>query len=268
MKQLCLLIISLCTLTANGNVVDEARKFCDARDYNAAVSVINEQISREGASSGLFYDLGVIYYKAGNHGAAALNFGKALRMDPSNSAAKNNSMVVAAEVQQLNESLTGDRNLDPAPQIPGVVERLSQFIVARGSNFWCIIAISVFIIGVAGIGLYLLVESVPLRKTGFFGGIGMIILAGLLFMSSISARRAQLSRDEAVIMVSQAQLKSQPDASAKDVAAPLSGGTIVKILSAKTAPDKTEWVYVFLNTDYSGWLRLSDIENISVAVMK
>ena len=268
MRYLYIFILALSCLGTKADVADEALKFCEARNYNAAINLINEEIARNGASSGLYYDLGVAYYKAGNFGASALNFEKALRMDPSNSEAANNCKVIASDVMRLNESLTGDRNLDPSPQAAGIADSISNFISERGSDFWCILAVMALIIGIVGIGVYFLSAGVTIRKVGFFGGIGVIVLSVVLFLCALVARRAQLSTDKAVVMSAQVQLKSHPDATAKDIAAPLAGGTILKIISMKEDNDKTRWAEVYLNADYTGWLPTADLEIVTVPGMK
>ena len=268
MRYIIAFLISLSFCMAKADAVGDARKFADARNYNAAISLLNEEISRGGASSGLYYDLGVVYNKSGNLGASALNFAKALRLDPSNKEAKNNSLVVAADVQRLNESLTGDKNLDPTPQISGAGEKISGALAACGSNFWCVLAIVTFIIGISAIGVYFLSAGVTVRKIGFFGGIAVILLSCVLFIFALVARNSQLATDRAVIMSAQVQLKSAPGENGKDIAAPLAGGTLVKVVSTRQMDDKTQWAEVFLNTDYNGWIPASDLEIINIPGMK
>ncbi len=260
---LALLLFSMSAHAADA--VTEAKKYCDAKDYTAAIAVMQEQLAQKGSSPELYFDLAGIYYKAGNFGASVLNYNRALQMRPDFKEARNNLKAVNADVHKLNESLCGDKNLDPAPATLGAIASVRNHISDAGSDFWLVCAIVAFLIGICAFVAYLLMRNVTVRKFGFFGAGGCILLSAICVVFSFLARDAQLSVDTCVLMQQEATLKVSPTVESKTAAAPIAGGTTLRILSSTKDKDGKEWVNLFLNNDYSGWLPVSEVEIITVS---
>lgn len=250
------------------DAVAEARRLYEAKDYMGAIGLLQKELNEKGFSAELYYDLGNVYYKAGNYGAAILNYERALCLKPSMSLASNNLAVASNDVLRINESLTGDRNLDPSPATPTALQSLYGMIVSRGSNFWCVTSIVLFLLAVAAVICYLFFKGVALRKTGFFGGGILLLLSALSLLFSFMARGAVLSSRNAVVMAREIQLRANPSADAKETGAPLANGTLLQVVEERAGADGKPWVCVYLNGDYTGWIPASDIEKVNVPGLK
>lgn len=264
-------VMALCAIVffhAGAETESEARKLYESKDYMGAISLIQQELTTYGASPELYFDLGNVYYKAGNHGAAILNYERALCLDPSMVPAANNLAVAADDVLRINESLTGDRNLDPVAAAPTALQSLATMITSRGSNFWCVASIILFMLAIAAVIVYLFCEGVTIRKIGFFGGGVMIVFSVLALTFSFMARSEVLGGSKAVIMSKEVQLRVNPSSSAKEVAAPLANGTLIKLIEERKGDDGKNWTLVYLNADYTGWLPSSDVEKIIVPGLK
>jgi len=267
MRNIFLILIVLCAPMLRAQTLPiEARvkQYCDARNYNSAISVLQGELTRSGSSPALYCNLGNVYYMAGNFGAATLNYSRALRLDPRNAQALNNLKVVRAQVQQLNEAECGDRNLDVSPASPDVMQSIGAWIASRGSNFWCVLSIVLFVLCITAVAIYLLVANVAVRKWGFFGAGALLLFSGISLGCSAVARNAVRSTGKAVVMTPTVTLKSNFAQESKDVAAPITGGTEVTVTDRRTDAAGTQWVRVYLNADYAGWLHAADVEVISV----
>lgn len=263
---LLLLIVAISPALA-ADINKEVADALKAKNYDKAITDLQSEMAR-GSSTELYYDLGNVYYAAGNYGAAVLNYERALRLDPHNSQAKNNLAYTQNEVVKLNEALRGDRNIDPYPAAPSALHALKLFVITPGSDFWCVVSIALFLLAVISFAVYLLVQPVKVRKITFFGSGILVILAAVSLCFSFVSRSAMLSKDEVVIMAAQVNLKSAPGAKGKDVAAPIVSGTVLKLIGQPKKTDGAEWINVSLNGDYTGWLQLSDAEIITVPELK
>lgn len=261
------LVIALCVIAffhAVAETESEARKLYESKDYMGAISLMQKELTTKGASPELYFDLGNVYYKAGNYGAAVLNYERALCLDPSMDQAANNLAVATDDVLRINESLTGDRSLDPVAAAPTALHSLSMMITSLGSNFWCVTSVILFILAVAAVIIYVFCKGVMIRKFGFFGGGIILVLSVIALIFSFMARADVLDGDKAVIMSREAHMRVAPSSASKEVAAPLANGTLVKRLEERKGEDGENWTLVYLNADYTGWLPSADIEKIAV----
>lgn len=237
-------------------------------DYIQAVELLQRTLAEQGSSSALFYDLGNAYSKAGNPGAAVLNYEKALRLDPGNAAARSNLHYTENMVQLANESEVGDRNLDPAPAPLSFTDSIRAGISTFSSNAWAVTSVMLFFLFIGCAVLYLFFSGVALRKVGFFGGGICLVLSLAAYCFSTLSRSDILAEQTAVLMQSQATLLSSPQADAKPVAMPLSSGTKFKVTGTQKADDGTVWTRLYLNSDYTGWLPASYVEIVRVPGLK
>lgn len=269
MQRLIYIIVMIAMLPVSLAAVSvkEISSLAKNKNYDMAIALLQEQLAQEGSSASIYYDLGNLYYKAGNWGAAVLNYSRALRLDPSDAMARNNLMVVQNDVQKLNEVLCGDKNLDPSPASTSAFGTLLDSIVNRGSNFWTVLSLVIFFMAVLAAAGYLFFHGVLLRKCGFFGCGILLLLSIISLICAYVARNRVLSADAGVVMVKEMQLYSAASDDSKLVAAPVCSGTEVRITGYKTnAGDK--WAQVFINSDYVGWVPASDIEVITLPGLK
>lgn len=261
----CLFLLYLCIFASLSlSAAENADSAYAKGDYLNAISLWQRQIKSAGVSSELFYNLGNAYSKAGNPGAAVLNYKKSLKLNPNNSDAKNNLRYTEALVLVANESQVGDKTLDPTPEPLTFFNAISHGIASLGSNFWAILTIVCFLLMMSAVVIYVFVKNVRFRKIGFFGAGILFLMSGAMYACAYVSRSIQTARTEAVVMDNDVAIYASPSVKSKKVAAPLSAGTVVRLLGVHN--DKNageEWSEIYLNADYAGWVPSSSIEAVS-----
>ena len=232
-------------------------------DYLLSVSLYQKVLKDYGANSELYYDLGNVYVKLENYGSAVLNYRRALKIKPSNRNAANNLAYVEQLVSLENEGKVLSTNLDPTPKNKSLMESVWDMAHKPGSNALAWIAASFFIIACGGMALVAFATSSKWKKIGF-GMTCSLIVSIVCFIVSISAKSAVKEVTECVLILPEASLKEQPDAGAKDVGVPLTGGTTFRLIKESRDKDSTRWVNVMLNDDFTGWLPGDAVELVEV----
>ena len=265
-----LLTTALCLVQSMGIAAAEvsAEKVYAAGDYQTAIRELENMRSAGTSSSELYYDLGNAYFQSGNVGAAVLNYNKALRLSPGNTDARHNLDFVREQVRLANETLTDGKNIDPTPADVGIVDYICNGIARCSSNTWAVVAVIIFLLLLGCVVIYMFCANVMLRKTGFFGSIGLLILCVVAIYCAVLSKRATLATDTCVLLSDEVTLRENASPDAKAVATPLSAGTMFKVLESTKTEDGTLWTEVYLNTDYTGWLPSSDIAIIELPEMR
>jgi len=258
------LVLFCCAAVARAFAADTPEQYYSHGDYESAIRMFEQQRADGKSGTELFYNLGNAYSAIGDQGAAVLNYEKSLRMDPSNEKARNNLAYSANLVQLANESMTEGKNMDPTPAEVGFVDRLGDGVARTDSNTWAVWAVVFFVLAVAGAAAYIFVQPVEWRKVGFFGGIFSLVLCAAGIWLSVISKQHALSKDTCVLMASEAQLKLKPDTAVQSVGTPLCAGTRFKVMDNGKGTDGTDWVQLYLNAEYSGWLPLSDVAIVEV----
>lgn len=244
---------------------DNASRAYVSGDYDRAIAIYEKDIQSGGASTGLYYNLGNAYAQSGRPGLAVLNYEKSLRLDPSNSQARNNLQYTESLVQIANEALTEGKNIDPTPADRSFFDWIRSGISRFSSDVWSVIAVCFFMLCISGIVSYLFVSSVGVKKVGFFGGgVCLLLTCIALWFASIS-KSAAIDNSLGVLISGEASLRLDPSVDSKTVACPLSSGTRFKILGVKKGKDGKEWMHLYLNAEYTGWLESDNIARLMVA---
>lgn len=218
-----------------------------ARDgkYAEAVDAYEAILAEGRESAALYYNLGYSYFKQGMLGKSILNFERSKLLNPSD-----------ADV---------DVNLEQAYALTDKMQEVEPLLLARlwgsvcnllSSDGWAVAFVVFFALALAGVGCFLLLDSVAARKFGFFSAI--LLLCAAVFSVSVSLRkRAQIEDGaDAIIMVSSVNLTTSPDKNATQMAV-LHEGTKVRIVDALG-----EWIEVRLKDGNVGWLRRAEVEKI------
>lgn len=253
-----------CMAKSQREVLQEAAKAYNDSDYVKCVSLYQNLLKEEGADSELYYNLGNAYTCLENYGSAVLNYRKALKLDPLNSAASHNLAYVEQIVSLSNERMVEDRNLDPTPENPSFFSRVRGWLESPGSNFWAWISGVGFVVVCVSAALYFFASATNLKKVGFFVALGTLLISVGAYVLSCTSRRSALSQTECVLMMPQGILKEQPSEKAKDVAVPLHGGTTFRLLNYGEDADKNRWVKVWLNDDFTGWIPAENVEVVKI----
>lgn len=222
-------------------------------NFQLAEQLYLESIKRDGTSSTIFYNLGNAYYRQGNLGKAIVNYERALKLDPTNSDARDNLEFVKSKIT--------DRQIDEG----SIMTTLWNNIVGLfKANTWAWIAVILFALFLAGAFTYMLSSVVMIKKLSFFGGIIVFILCATAIIISFAASNRMTENRYAIILPPSAQLSTTPREARTQAeeAFLLHEGTKVEIVdSISTAADGT-WYEVKVGGRERAWIKASEAERI------
>ena len=198
-------------------------------------------------SAALYCNLGNAYFKDGNIPYAILYYERALKLDPSYSDARFNLELLNANIQ--------DR-IDPVPELI-LKTWVDRICYMADSDAWAVLFIMFFALCLGLMILFLKGATIGIRRTGFFAGIAVLLVAVSCLSFSLSQRKDYMRADEAVIVRPVTSVKSSPSGeSSKDLFV-LHEGTKVKLI------DKVgTWNNIELADGRQGWIPSSDVEVI------
>lgn len=125
------------------------------------------------------------------------------------------------------------------------------------SDAWAVCFLVLLALALAMALLFILAPTAGGRRTGFFTGIVLIILAAFSISFSVWQKKDYMSADEAVVMRPVSSVKSSPSAEASTDLFVLHEGTKVKIID-----EVGSWNNIELADGRQGWIRSNDIEVI------
>ena len=198
-------------------------------------------------SAALYCNTGDACFKAGNVPGAILYYERALKLDPSYSDARYNLELLNMGIQ--------DR-IDPVPEF--VLKAWSREVCyIMDSDAWAVCFIVFMALALALVLLFILSPSVAGRRTGFFAGIVMILLAAFSLTFSIWQKKDYMRADDAIVMRPVTSVKSSPSSEASKDLFILHEGTKVKIID-----EVGSWNNIELADGRQGWIPVGDIETI------
>lgn len=198
-------------------------------------------------SASLYCNTGDAYFKDGNVPKAILYYERALKLDPSYSDARYNLELLNSGIQ--------DR-ISPVPEF--VLKAWSRDICyLMDSDAWAVCFVILMAAVLAMILLFILSPSVAGRRTGFFAGIALMILAAFALTFSIWQKKDYVRADDAIVMRPVTSVKSSPSSEASTDLFILHEGTKVKIID-----EVGSWNNIELADGRQGWIRSGDIETI------
>ena len=257
MKKILLFLMLAAPLFAGAqSLFEQADSAYTADDFATAAQLYTTIAETDGTSAPLLYNLGNCYYRMGRNGMAVLMYERALRLDPSMTEARENLAFV-------NSRLTdrpGERGTFLGNILDSTAGRFS-------SDFWAWTAMVFFLITIAGIIVYIFSSSIPLRKTGFFGGIASVIICGIAVFFSFRCAASATDTEQAVILAPSTILSTAPRVPADRSleAMLLHEGTRLEILDSVRNPTDTVaplWLDVQVDNTHRAWINARDVERI------
>ena len=205
-------------------------------------------ISQAGMESApLYCNTGNAYFKDGNIPMAILYYERALKLDPSYDDARFNL--------ELMNNMIHDR-IDPVPELI-LKTWAKKLCYIANSDAWAVLFI-VFL------GLTLLLALVFIRgreigwrRTGFFGGIAMLLVAVMCLSFSLWQKSDYMKADEAIVMRPVTSVKSSPSSEASTDLFVLHEGTKVRLIDQVGT-----WSNIELSDGRQGWMLTGDFEII------
>lgn len=247
------------------NPVAEADSAYNAGNYEEAVKLYKDVIAEEGTSAPLLFNLGNACCQAGDFGGAIVSWERARRLDPTNERINSNLNYLRNRIDDANKAEQKGKRFKTTADAPSFFESVHTVIACdRTSDFWAVFAAVFFILFICCAALYIFTRRVAFRKIGFFGGIVCFFASVLFLIFSFMAAGAQDSSDEGVITAFKVTLLTEPGKENEPGhGSVLTKGTLVDILSEEVdAEGNVRWYKVRLNSDYIGWVSVSDIEII------
>ena len=256
MKQIAitilLVVLALPIAAANANI-ERANQAYKQELYNEALKLYLQEAEQTGVSSALYCNIGDTYYRLKDNVHAVLYYERALLLDPSNSDARFNLEFVRGKMQLPDDA--GDSWF--SNWIDQTVSRLS-------SNAWAIIAIITFLLFLAGVAAYLFLDSVLMRKIGFFGGAIVIVVSILANLAAFHVHNKATGGNGAIIMPENVTLSTAPrePRDKEEEAFQLQQGTRVEIVDSIADKTRGKWLQVSTAGGHKAWINAKDVEVI------
>ena len=256
MKQVIITIIitvlALPLMASNANI-EPAHQAYKQELYNEALKLYLQEAEKTGVSSALYCNIGDTYYRLKDNVHAVLYYERALLLDPSNSDARFNLEFVRGKMQLPDDA--GDSWF--SNWIDQIVSRLS-------SNTWAVIAIITFLLFLAGVAAYLFLDSVTMRKIGFFGGAVMIVASILANLAAFRVYHKATGGNGAIVMPESVTLSTAPrePRDKEEEAFQLQQGTRVEIVDSIADKTQGKWLQVSTAGGHKAWINAKDVEVI------
>ena len=245
MKRLiiCTVLLVIGHLTYAQSAFENANAaYADGRYEEAAElyqSLIDEQ-----PDATLYYNLGNARFKQGELSQAILSYERALRLKPNYKDAKYN---LAFAQSRIVDNIK-EQDFFLSTWARALRNTLSE-------RKWFIISIVLFILGLAGVLIFLLGREPWVRKSAFHTAWAALLFSLITGLNGLSLHNRDTLRNEAIITQGIVNAKSSPDRSGTDLFT-LHEGTKVTIHESLG-----EWVNVRVGSN-EGWIRTSNLERI------
>ncbi len=250
------MLVSVAVNATPSSLNAQADSAYNKEDYSLAVSLYNESITNDGASSDIYYNLGNAYYRDGRLGKAIICYERSLALDPSNDEARINLDFVKTKIQDIPE--------DDSSFLSNLHKSICS---ATSPDGWAWLTLGLFITLLGTIALYIFSSDVLWRKIGFFGG--AIIAVAFVYCLIIAWQTAGASsrHNEAIVIVPTTNMSSAPRSSRgkTEKVVPIHEGTKIEIIDSISTPDDPhvgKWYNAKINNSTQAWLNADDVEKI------
>lgn len=198
-------------------------------------------------SAALYCNAGNAFFKDGDIPMAVVYYERALKLDPSYSDARTNLELVNSRLY--------DR-IDPVPEF-FLSTWMKSVCYVMDSDSWAAAFIVFLALAIAMGLLFMLSRSVAGKRTGFFTGIAMILLAACTLGFSVWQKKDCMRENMAIVMKPVVSAKSSPAAEASKDLFILHEGTKVTVLDVVGS-----WSNIELADGRQGWLPSESLEII------
>jgi len=245
-STLVFLLIAASLLANNNQLFDSANTYYSAGDFEKAIGLYEEILSKGFSSPELYYNLGNAYYRSNRLSGAILNFERALRMSPGDRDIQFNLEIARAHLVDRIEEI-------PPFFLNKWIQSISSLLATDG---WAWLSVLSFCFLLALSALFIFSRSLSVRKMVFVIGVVLLFLSSAGFYLSWEQKRRIQSPNEAIITASMVVIKSSPDEKATDLFI-LHEGTKVVIRERLG-----QWIEISLLDGKKGWGREQAFEII------
>lgn len=229
---------------------DVAAQAYRSQDYKQSIALYEELIaqgkSEDKVSAQLYYNLGNAYFRDNQLGRAILCYERALLLDPGDGDIRHNL--------RFAQNRTVDRidtaaNLFLTNWFRGIRNMFS-------SGQWGTMGIIFFILFLVCVGVYLFMRLLWARKSAFYAGIVLFLLAITANVFAFSQKNERVRKDSAIVMSGAAAVNASPDSHSNQLFE-LHEGTKVRIRN-----NDGNWFEIQISDGSVGWIRQQDVEII------
>ena len=206
-----------------------------------------EELLKQGASADLYYNLGNAYYRTENIPEAVLNYERALLLSPGDRDIRFNL--------QIARSKTFDKIVPESEMF--FVTWYRSLVSMMSVDGWARTALVALALTIILLLVYLFSEKIWLRKTGFFGGVALLVLFVVANIFAWQQKQELLHRKGAIIFAPVVTVKSTPAANGTDLFI-LHEGTKVDI----TDGSMKDWKEIRIADGKEGWIESKHIRVI------
>jgi len=242
---IALLFFSSGVLAQDANTLfEQASSSYEQKEYTEALNNFNE-IQKLGLhSSDLYYNIANCYYKLQQNAEAVLYYEKALKLNPSD------------EDISFNLKLVQLQLVDKLAEVPqAFYQKWAEGIKSMLSiDQWAKLGILFLFIFCVFFILFLFTKIYRFKKRSF--GLSMISLLVSLFSLSLAYYSYKTVKTEAILMQTNAYIKSAPSIQSEDLFI-LHEGTKVQVLEVFN-----DWTKIRLSDGMIGWLESQAVEEI------
>ena len=245
--------VMLCAMpVASSPITDRAAKAYNQELYTEALKLYQAAEKNEGTSAALCCNIGDTYYRLKDNAHAIVYYERALLLDPSHSDAR--------------------FNLDFVRQKAGIPDDggvsiltiwANKAAATFSSNVWAVIAIVSFILCLIAVCVYIFMDSIMLRKLGFFGAIVLFVICLIANVCAFVNHGRAVDHETAIVMTESATLSTSPRApkDKSEIAFELRQGRKVEIIDSVRVNNKL-WLNVETSDSHSAWIDAKYIEII------
>ena len=215
-------------------------------DYQQAIAKY-EALLKLGASAELYYNLGNAYYRTENIPEAVLNYERALLLSPGDRDIRFNL--------QIARSKTFDKIVPESEMF--FVTWYRSLVSMMSVDAWARTALVSLALTIILLLVYLFSDRLWLRKSGFFGGVALLLLFVVANIFAWQQKQELLNRKGAIVFAPAITVKSTPAANGTDLFI-LHEGTKVVI----TDNSMKDWKEIRLADGKQGWVESKHVRVI------
>lgn len=198
-------------------------------------------------SADLYYNMGNAFFKMDDYAHAILYYERAKRLDPSNKDIEHNLAFANGFIQDKIEAVP---EFFLSAWCRKVCWKLSE-------DAWAVLFLVFLAAVMACVLTFLLSARSSGRKTGFYGGIAMLLVAIICFSFALWQHRDAMKNESAIVTRAVSSVKSSPGSEAAKDLFVLHEGTKVRLID-----EVGGWRNIELPDGRQGWISGSDIEVI------
>jgi len=230
----------------NDILAARARKAYDASQFPQALQLYEKILNSGNESAVLYYNLGNAYFRNNEIPSAILYYEKALKLEPN------------LENIRHNLKIANTRITDKVEVVPELFFKRwwKAFLDILGIDQAGITLILLLTLALFSTAIYLVSNSIGVRKVAFWSGLSLFILLFIALFATLEKEHQLNFHHEAIVFNPTVTVKSSPDLSSTDIFV-IHEGIKVELLD-----QIGEWQEIRIANGSIGWIKSSDIKLI------